>query len=152
MADFQKAKNKARTTAHEDIFCGVDRWCGNHFACDQRSSSLEFTSVRLTERANLSYFRPTSGCRQQQHRVRRGCYVRRCGQGLDSLPQVFITTGVAQRIMQSPRVLTRKRRVSLSAELSMGAFMGYQWALVAASVPGSFRGLSHVPTAWAVHA
>ena len=59
VADLEKAKNEARTMAHEDIFGGVDNWCDNHFSYDQRSSSLEFTSPCPTARANLSHFRPT---------------------------------------------------------------------------------------------
>ena len=49
VADLEKAKNKARTMAHEDIFCGVDKWCFDHFAYTMRpeTNSNEFGGFEI---------------------------------------------------------------------------------------------------------
>jgi hypothetical protein len=41
VADLEEAKNQAHTMAHENVFCGVDKWYDNHFAYDQRLSNLD---------------------------------------------------------------------------------------------------------------
>merc|ERR1712136_437998 len=52
-ADLEKAKNEAHTMAHEDIFCGVDKWDDNHFAYDQRSSSLDSFKSSFDENGRI---------------------------------------------------------------------------------------------------
>merc|ERR1712107_245338 len=39
--------------AHEDIFCGVDKWYDNHFAYDQRSSSLDSFKSSFDENGRI---------------------------------------------------------------------------------------------------
>merc|ERR1712136_433935 len=65
----EKAKNEAHTMAHEDIFCGVDKWYDNHFAYDQRSSSLDSFKSSFDENGRIyhifgscSSYTPTSSC------------------------------------------------------------------------------------------
>jgi len=53
VADLEKAKNEAHTMAHEDIFCGVDKWYDNHFAYDQRSSSLDSFKSSFDENGRI---------------------------------------------------------------------------------------------------
>ena len=60
---------KRRTSAHHgarNIFCGVGRWCGNHFACNQRSSSLDFTDKSITVSTNMYVVDPTEESIQLQ--------------------------------------------------------------------------------------
>ena len=58
----RRTLGKRRTSAHHgarNIFCGVGRWCGNHFACNQRSSSLDFTDKSITVSTNMYVADPT---------------------------------------------------------------------------------------------
>ena len=60
----RRTLGRRRTSAHRGariISCGVGRWCGNHFPCNRRSTSLELMGKSVTASIVMDVSDPTGG-------------------------------------------------------------------------------------------